>query len=165
MLLIILSAIILVAVGLAGCILPVIPGPPIALLGILLIYFTSEGEISTTEIVIYSVITVITVILDYLIPSLGVKYFGGSKYGKWGSFIGTILGLFFLPWGIIAGPFIGAVAGELLAQSTGLEAVKSGIGSLVGFLFGVLLKVVVCIYFLVIAFVALWNFILHNYLQ
>ena len=165
MILIILSAIVLVIIGLAGCILPVIPGPPIALLGVLLIYFTHDGEISTAAIIVYSVITALTVILDYLIPSLGVKYFGGTKYGKWGSFIGTVLGLFFLPWGIVAGPFAGAVVGELLAHSTGRAAIKSGLGSLVGFLFGVLLKFVVCIYFLVITLISLWNFILQNYLQ
>lgn len=163
MLVIIPAAILLVFIGILGCIVPVIPGPPIALLGMLMIYFTGDGEISTPAIIVYSVVTILTVILDYLIPALGVKYFGGTKYGKWGSFIGTILGLFILPWGIIVGPFSGAIVGELLGNASGGEAMKSGLGSLIGFLLGVLMKFVVCFYFLVIAFIALWHFIAQSY--
>lgn len=147
-------ALILCLVGILGCFVPIIPGPPISWLGLLTIYLATDGVLSGTSLIIYAIVTVVTVILDYVIPSLGVKFFGGTKYGKWGSFIGTIVGLFMLPWGLIVGPFVGAVAGELIGESTGSDALKSGIGSLLGFLCGVLLKFVVCVYFLAVVIMA-----------
>ena len=162
---IIFGAIVIIILGIVGCILPVIPGPPIAFIGVLMIYFFCDDAISTSSIVISAILTVVTIILDYLIPSLGVKYFGGTKYGKWGSFIGTLVGLFFLPWGLIAGPFLGAIVGEIVGNSTGSTAIKSGIGSLMGFLLGVLFKFIVCVYFLVIAVIVLYNFIVQSYFQ
>lgn len=148
-------AFILCVVGILGCFVPVLPGPPIAWLGVLMAYLVSDGYISGTALIVYAIVTVITVILDYVIPSLGVKFFGGTKYGKWGSFIGTLAGLFFLPWGLIIGPFAGAVIGELVGEAQGSDALKSGFGSLIGFLFGVLLKFVVCVYFLVIVIMSI----------
>lgn len=141
-------AIALQVVGIVGCFVPMLPGPPISWLGILIMYLITDGEISTTALVVYGIVTVVTIILDYVIPSLGVKYFGGTKWGKWGSFIGTIIGLFHLPWGLILGPFFGAFVGELIGRSGKRAAFKSGLGSVLGFLAGVLLKFVVCIYFL-----------------
>lgn len=153
--LLLLFAIVLCIGGLIGCFVPVIPGPPIAWLGLLIIYLATDLPITGTEFSIYTVLMVVTVILDYVIPMLGVRFFGGTKYGKWGSFLGTILGLFILPWGLFIGPFIGAIIGELMGESTGMTALKSGFASLFGFLFGVLLKFIVCVYFLVIAVMAI----------
>ena len=62
---------------------------------------------------------------------------------------GTLLGLFFMPWGVIVGPFIGAVVGEMLGGQDLSHAIRAGIGTLLGFLVGTLLKVIVCFYFLV----------------
>ena len=86
--------------------------------------------------------------MDYLTPLLGSKYSGGSKWGNWGCVIGTVIGLFFAPWGLIAGPFLGAVIGELLGDKKLSQALKSGFGSLVGFLLGTVLKLTVCGYFI-----------------
>jgi len=96
----------------------------------------------------------LTIILDYVIPALGAKYVGGSKWGAWGCTIGTLLGMFFMPWGLLAGPFLGAVVGELMAGRKSGEAIRSGLGSLLGFLFGTVLKIVVCFYFIYSAIVA-----------
>ncbi len=150
-------AIALNVVGIVGCFIPMIPGPPISFLGLLVIYCNSDGEIGGLALSIYGIVTIVTVILDYIIPSLGVKYFGGTKYGKWGSFIGTIVGLSYFPVGLILGPFLGAFIGELIGRQSKGAAFKSGVGSVLGFVFGVLMKFVVCIYFLCITIASVWN--------
>ena len=87
--------------------------------------------------------------LDYVTPMLGTKYSGGGKWGNWGCVIGTIAGLFvFPPWGVLIGPFAGAVIGELLGGKKSVEAFKAGVGAFVGFLFSVVVKVSVCGYFI-----------------
>lgn len=151
-------ALLLNVVGIIGCFVPVIPGPPLSWLGILIMYYLVPGEISTVALVAYAIVVVITLVLDYVIPLLGVKYFGGTKWGKWGSFIGTIIGLGHLPWGLIAGPFLGAFIGELIGRADRRKALKSGLGSLIGFLAGVLLKFVVCIYYMYITIAAVWAY-------
>lgn len=133
--------------GILGCFLPVLPGPPIAYLGMLLLHFTTNVQYSVGQLIIWLFIVVIVQILDYFIPMLGSKYSGGSKWGNWGCVIGTIAGLFFLPYGVIVGPFFGAVIGELLGRKELSQAIKSGIGSLLGFLLGTVLKLVLCFYF------------------
>lgn len=150
-------AIALNVVGIVGCFVPVLPGPPISYLGLLIIYFNADSEIGTVAIWVYGLITIITVVLDYVIPALGVKYFGGTKFGKWGSFIGTIIGLSYFPEGLLLGPFLGAFIGELIGRRGKREAFKSGVGSLLGFLFGVMMKFTVCIYFICIAIASVWN--------
>lgn len=134
--------------GLIGCFLPILPGPPIAYAGVLLLHFTDKVQYSTTQLVIWLIIVIILQVLDYFVPLLGSKYSGGSKSGTRGCLIGTIIGLFFMPWGIIIGPFLGAVIGEMLAGREIAKALKSGIGSLAGFLLGTLLKCMVCGYFI-----------------
>ena len=104
----IILGIICLITGIAGCFLPVLPGPPVAYLGILFLHFTDKVQYSGTQLLIWLLIVIITLVLDYFIPMLGSKYSGGSKWGNRGCLIGTIVGLFFLPWGIIAGPFFGA---------------------------------------------------------
>ncbi len=143
----IILGIVCLLIGIAGCFLPVLPGPPISYFGILLLHFTDKVQYSSTQLSVWLLIVIATLILDYFIPMLGSKYSGGSKWGNRGCLIGTIIGLFFLPWGIIAGPFLGAVIGELWGQRDLSHAIKSGLGSLVGFLLGTALKFVVCLYF------------------
>ncbi len=96
---------------------------------------------------------VITV-LDYVIPSVGTKKLGGSKYGVWGSTIGIIVGLFFGPLGIILGPAVGAFIGELIYQKQADVALKAALGSFVGFLAGTILKFGVTI---IILGMVIWN--------
>lgn len=144
--LIIISALCMIA-GLAGCILPFLPGPPIAYLGLLILHFTDKVQYTTTQLVVWLVIVIVLHLLDYFTPMLGSKYSGGSKWGNWGTVIGTLAGLLFLPWGIIIGPFLGAVIGELLGNKELPQALKSGVGSLIGFMLGTFLKLLVCGYF------------------
>lgn len=146
--LIILSFLLLIG-GIVGCILPLLPGPPLSYAGILLLHFTDKAHFTSTQLIVWLVIVVVLQVVDYITPMLGSKYSGGTSFGNRGCMAGTILGLFFMPWGIIVGPFIGAVAGELLGGRDLANAIRSGIGCLLGFLVGTLLKVVVCFYFLV----------------
>lgn len=136
-------------VGLAGCILPMLPGPPLAWLGMLLLHFTDRVDFSVTELVVSALVVIATLVLDYFTPMIGAKKFGGGKYGNRGCVIGTIVGMFFLPLGLILGPFLGAVIGELIAGKPFRAALKAGFGSFVGFLFGTLIKLAVCLYFII----------------
>ncbi len=130
--------------GLLGGILPVLPGPPLSYLALLLLHFTDRYQFSSRFLLIWGVITAVVFVLDYLIPIWGTKKFGGSKQGVWGSMIGLILGLFLLPpIGIIIGPFAGAVIGELIAGKDHSAALRAGLGSFIGFLLGTLLKLIV----------------------
>lgn len=145
--LIILGSICLI-VGLIGCILPMIPGPPISYAGLLLLHITDMVQFSTAQLLFWLLLVVIVQVLDYFTPILGSKYSGGTKWGSWGCLIGSVIGvIFFSPWGIIVGPFAGAFIGELLGERSTRDALKSGIGALLGFLLGTVVKVVVCGYF------------------
>ncbi len=145
--LIILGTICLI-IGFIGCIVPMLPGPPLAYIGVLFLHFTDKVQYTVTQLIIWGLIVITIQILDYLTPMIGSKYTGGSKWGSWGCVIGTIIGLPFAPWGIIVGPFLGAVIGELLGDKDLSRALKSGMGSLFGFLFGTILKLIVCGYFI-----------------
>ena len=144
----VLSFLLLVG-GIAGCVLPILPGAPLGYAGLLLLHFTGRADFSTTQLVTWLIIVVILQVVDFITPLLGSKYTGGSEFGNRGCVAGTLIGMFFLPWGIIVGPFIGAGAGEMLGGSDLSHAIRAGIGSLIGFLVGTLLKVIVCFYFLV----------------
>ena len=134
--------------GLAGCLLPVLPGPPLAYAGVLLLHLTERVQYSAAQLLVWLGIVVVVQVLDYVVPVLGSKYSGGSKWGNRGCLVGTVVGLFFMPWGIIVGPFLGAFIGELLDGRETMQALKSGFGSLVGFLVGTVLKCAVCGYFI-----------------
>lgn len=130
--------------GLIGGVLPVLPGPPLSYVGLILLHLTDQYDFSGKFLLIWGLITAAVFILDYLIPVWGTKKFGGSKRGVWGSMIGLIVGLFLLPpIGIIVGPFAGAVIGELTAGKDQSAALRAGLGSFIGFLLGTLLKLIV----------------------
>ena len=106
--LLIILGILCLIVGLAGCILPMIPGPPVAYAGLLLLHFTDKAQFSTTQLLLWLAAVVLVQILDYFVPMLGSKYSGGSKTD---------------------------------------QALKSGLGSLLGFLLGTVVKCVMSAYF------------------
>jgi len=126
--------------GIIGCLVPVLPGPPLSYIGLVLIHFTRFADISSNLFIVLGVITVIVTVLDYVVPIWGTKKFGGSKYGIRGATVGLIIGLFLGPVGIIVGPFVGAFVGELIFKDDVRYALKAGFGSLLGFLMGVGLK-------------------------
>lgn len=146
--LLIIFGIICLLVGLAGCILPALPGPPLAYIGMLLLHFTDRAQFSTIELMVWLVLVILIQVLDYFVPLLGAKYSGGTRWGTRGCLAGTLIGLFFMPWGIILGPFLGAFVGELLGGRETKDALRSGLGSLIGFLLGTALKCALCGYFI-----------------
>jgi uncharacterized protein YqgC (DUF456 family) len=129
--------------GTAGCLLPVIPGPPLSYAGLVLLQFSSKHPFSITFLTVYALLTGLAIVLDYIIPVYGTKKFEGSKYGVWGSAAGLVLGLiFFFPFGILLGPVIGAFTGELISGKKKEKAMKSAFGSFLGFMAGASLKVI-----------------------
>ena len=147
--LLIVFAFLLLVAGIAGCVLPVLPGPPLAYVGMLLLHLTDKVHFTTHQLVIWLVIVIVLQVVDFITPLLGSKYSGGTSFGNRGCMAGALLGLFFMPWGVIVGPFVGAIVGEMLGGQDLSHAIRAGIGTLLGFLFGTLLKVIVCFYFLV----------------
>ena len=137
-------------IGVLGSFLPIIPGPPISFGGMWLLQLQNEAPFSTRELIFWFIAVAVITILDYVIPSIGTKKFGGSKYGVWGSTIGIVVGLFIPPFGIILGPAIGAFAGELIYQKKADVAFKAAIGSFLGFLAGTFLKFIVTFTILII---------------
>ena len=140
----IIIGILLLLIGFAGCIIPGVPGPPIAYIGLLIQVFKTENPFTTKFLIIWALIMVGVSLLDYVVPVIGTKKFGGSKRGIWGSVIGLFVGIFFFPpIGLIIGPFLGAFIGELTGGKETQSALKAGFGSFIGFITGVALKLVV----------------------
>lgn len=135
--LLIVLGVVLVAAGLAGTVLPLLPGTPLVLAGLVLIawaeHFTYVG---TMWIVVLTVMTVLTFVVDYLAGMLGAGRVGATRLGLLGATVGTFVGLLFFPLGLLLGPFLGAIAGELLARSDLLQAGRVGTGAVVGTLLG-----------------------------
>ena len=146
----IITGAICLLIGIIGSVLPALPGPPLSYIGILLLHFTDRVQFSTGQLVGWLVLALLTVMADYLLPVMGVKTWKGTKWGTIGCMIGTFIGIFlFPPLGIIAGPFLGAVLGELLvAKKKAPEALLAGLGAFIGFIFGMVLKLSVCGWFL-----------------
>ena len=140
----IILGIILVLVGIAGSLLPLLPGPPVAYVGLLIQQFREVKPFSTNFLLTWAAVVVIILVLDYLIPIWGTKKFGGTKYGVWGCTLGFIFAFWLGPWGVILGPFIGAFIGEMIANQDSRQAFKAALGSFAGFLFGSLIKMVAC---------------------
>lgn len=141
----IVLGIILMLTGLAGCILPFLPGPPLCYAALLIQQLQSTPPYTSDFLLTWAAITIIVTGLDYVIPVYGTKKFGGTKYGMWGCVIGLIGGLWLGPFGLIAGPFAGAFIGELIGNSQSDHALRAALGSFVGFLLGTLLKLVACL--------------------
>lgn len=122
--------------GIAGSFLPVLPGLPISWMGILLLYFVPEVDLSPQLLWITLGVTLVIFALDYLIPLLGIKRFGGSKYGMFGAGIGLVIGLFTpIPFSILVFPFVGAFLAEItISKMEHKQALRAAFGSVIGFL-------------------------------
>ncbi|MBC3757042.1 DUF456 domain-containing protein [Hyunsoonleella sp. SJ7] len=135
--------------GILGSFLPILPGPITSWIGLLLIHFTNAIPMNKSFLAVTFIVATLIWLLDYIIPAVGTKRFGGSKYGMIGTTIGLIVGLVApIPGGIIIGPFFGALIGELIHKNDSKTAVKAAFGSFIGFLTSTFLKFVVAIIFL-----------------
>lgn len=155
-----LIAFILMIIGILGSFLPVLPGPPISWVGLLLLYLTKAVPMSYTVLGITLFVALVVGILDYVIPAKGTKRFGGSKYGIWGTNIGLIVGIFApIPFGFIIGPFVGAFVGEMINDSKDSQkAFKAATGSFIGFLASTFIKFVVSVVFFGLFLLKVWEY-------
>ena len=155
-----------ILLGIVGSFLPIIPGPLTSWLGILILSITQSVFIDKISLVVSFIIAVGIFVLDYFVPVLGAKKFGGGRGSIIGSSIGLICGILFIgPFGIFLGPFFGAFIGELVVNSGNKKgALKAAIGSLIGFLSGVFLKFLISIAFAFFYLKSLINFNINDFL-
>jgi hypothetical protein len=135
-----IAGILLMILGIIGCLAPVLPGPPLSFVGIIFLHLTRFAHFTDAALITFGAIALTVTVLDYIVPVWGTKKFGGSKYGTRGAAIGLVIGLFLGPLGLIIGPLAGAFVGELIFRDDINYAIKAGFGSLLGFLTGVGLK-------------------------
>jgi len=155
-----ITGFLLMIIGIVGSLLPVLPGPPTGWVGLLLLYMTSIVTMDKWFLGITLVIAIIITILDYVIPAMGTKKSGGTKYGMWGTTIGLIVGLFSpIPLGFLIGAFLGAFIGEMMYDSQDTKrATKAAFGSFLGFLTSTFIKLGISLIFLGFFIVKVWEY-------
>ena len=133
---------ILMLLGLAGSILPILPGPPLSFTGLLLLALLKHFSppLTLTLVIILAIVTILVIVLDYIIPLIGAKRYGASKWGVWGSVLGMVIGIFWSPFAMLLGAFIGAVVVEWLVGRKKAEALRAGWGVVMGTLFATILR-------------------------
>ena len=133
-----LLAILLVLVGIAGTVLPALPGAPLVFLGLLCAAWADHFQkVGWFTLTILAILTVLTFVVDFMASSYGAKRVGASWLALAGAVVGTIVRLFFNIPGLILGPFLGAVAGEWLAVRNLRQAGKVGLGTWLGMILGI----------------------------
>lgn len=155
----ILSCILIIA-GIIGSLIPALPGPPLSWLGILFLYLPNNIPFNWPLLLITFGFMALITVLDFVMPGYGTKKFGGSKYGIWGTNIGLIIGLLApIPFGFLIGPFVGALAGELIYNAKdGNRALNAAIGSFLGFIASTFMKAILSLIFLGIFIAKVWQF-------
>ncbi|ADY28680.1 MULTISPECIES: DUF456 domain-containing protein [Cellulophaga] len=152
---------VLILTGIIGSFLPVLPGPPISWLGLLVLYLTKAIPNDWVFLGITLAVALIVFALDYIIPAIGTKKFGGTKAGMIGTTIGLLVAVFFPVlgvFGIVVWPFVGALVGELLNKADQKTALKAAFGSFIGFLTGTFLKFIVAIVYLGLFVSKVWEY-------
>ena len=148
----------LMLAGIAGLILPALPGVPLMFAGMVVAAAIDDFQrIGWVTLTVLGVLTLIAVAVDFMASVWGVKYAGASKRAIWGALIGTVIGLFFGLPGLIFGPFVGALIGELTVHGRFEQAGRAGLATWAGLIFGTLAKVA-------IAFAMLGVFVLGYFL-
>lgn len=151
---------VLMLVGILGSFLPVLPGPPVSWVGLLLLHLTDAVPQNWTFLGITAAVAVAVFALDYIIPAMGTKKFGGSRSGMIGTTIGLLVSLVFPVlgiFGIIVWPFVGALVGELINKADQKTALKAAFGSFMGFLTGTFLKFLVAVVFMGLFIAKAWD--------
>lgn len=144
MIVLIIIGFVCIIIGLVGCVVPGIAGPPFSFLALILLSIAKRWEpFSANFLIGMAALTVVVTALDYIVPAAGAKKFGASRYGFWGAVIGMLLGLIYAPpLGMIIGAFIGAILGEMIKGKPGLEALRAGWGVFMGVMAGMILKLI-----------------------
>lgn len=150
-----ITAVLLHLIGIAGCILPIIPGPLVSFFGLWAVNYTRFADYSDSFLIWFLIIALVVLAIDFVIPIIGTRLMGGSKAGTWGATLGLVLGIiFFPPWGLIIGPFLGAFIVEMTQGKSFNKSLKAGMGSLIGFVLGTGLK-------LAASFTMAWYFVVE----
>ena len=147
--------------GLIGSFLPMLPGPPMSWIGLLFLHLTKVIENDWWFLTLTLIAALVVLALDYIIPALGTKKFGGSKSGMLGTTVGLLIAIFFPILGflgIIIWPFIGALVGELINKADTSIAVKAAFGSFLGFLTGTFLKFILAVIYFGFFMKIFWEF-------
>ncbi len=146
-----ISALLLVAIGIVGCVVPIVPGVVLAYASLMCCSFCSFSTIPTSAVWVFLLLTVAVSAADYFLPAYMTRLFGGTKAGMRGATAGLIVGIVFgNVLGAIAGPFIGAVVGELIHDGSDTSrALKVGFGSFLSFIVGTGMKLGLAIAMLV----------------
>lgn len=143
--------------GIVGCILPALPGVFFSYAGLLCAWCAGWSQMPADAAWIWLAVTIAVSVADYYLPGWMARRFGGSRAGSIGATVGIFAGLFFGPMGIILGPFVGAVAGELLHdRSDSAKAFRVGLGSFLAFIVGTGLKLGVAIAMFVLVLADTW---------
>ena len=132
-------------VGIIGSVVPALPGPPLSYVGLLLLQLTDKAQFSTSFLVVWGIVVLAVVVLDYYLPIWTTKRIGGSKAGINGSIIGMVVGIIFTPIGMILGTLLGAIIGEIIGGASGDKALKSGLATFVGTMLSIGIKLIVCV--------------------
>ena len=137
-------AALIVLIGLAGVVVPALPGIPIMFAGFILAAWSTDFEpVGWGTLGVLGALTVLSVMIDFLSAAFGAKRQGASPRAFWGATLGAIVGLFFGLVGIVLGPFIGAVAAEMSAGSGAHQAGRSGYGVWIGLVLGTAAKLAI----------------------
>lgn len=149
---IILGAFLLI-IALVGSVLPVLPGPPLAYVALLLLLIAKADIFSWQFLLAMGIVHLLVVVSDFALPVIGAKRFGASKAGIWGSIIGMLVGMIlFPPLGLFLGVLVGAIVGELWSGKKWEESTKAGLASFAFSILAMLFK-------LIVVFVSIWYFI------
>lgn len=134
-------AIVLILVGIVGVLLPALPGLPLVFAGMLLAAWAGDfQQIGWVTLVVLGVLTALSFVVDIVSTAIGAQRVGASRKALLGTVIGTFAGLFFMPIGLLAGPFVGALLGELWHGRELRQATTVGLGTWLGIVLGVVLK-------------------------
>ena len=154
------AGVVLQLAGFVGCVLPILPGPPLSFTGLVLLWGATGWQAESfgpLTVALLGGLTVVVTVVDYVAPVIGAKRYGATRAGVWGSVIGMVVGLvFFPPFGMLIGAFLGALTGEIASGKQGSEAGLAAWGVFVGTVAGVVLKlavsVAITVYFVIEVF-------------